>query len=58
MYCPIILGALDKATVLVAIDHVEHHPLYFSVGDIHNTVHRGHRNAVVPIGFLAIPKSI
>jgi hypothetical protein len=57
MYCPIILGA-DKTTVSVATGHVEYHPLYFSVGGIHNTVRRGHRNAVVPIGFLAIPKSM
>ncbi|KAF8798346.1 hypothetical protein BYT27DRAFT_7123186 [Phlegmacium glaucopus] len=56
MYCPVILGA-DKTTVSVATGHVEYHPLYFSAGGIHNTVRRGHRNAVVPIGFLAIPKS-
>ncbi|KAF8808375.1 hypothetical protein BYT27DRAFT_7222884 [Phlegmacium glaucopus] len=56
MYCPIILGA-DKTTVLVATGHVEYHPLYLSIGNVHNTVRRAHRNAVVPIGFLAIPKS-
>lgn len=57
MYCPIILGA-DKTTVSVATGHVEYHPLYLSNGNIHNTVRRGHCNAVVPIGFLAIPKSM
>ena len=57
MYCPIILGA-DKTTVSVATGHVEYHPLYFSPGDVHNTVRRAHQNAVVPIGFLAIPKSM
>jgi hypothetical protein len=56
MYCPIILGA-DKTTVSVATGHVEYHPLYFSIGNVHNTIRRAHRNAVVPIGFLAIPKS-
>ena len=56
VYCPIILGA-DKTTVSVATGHIEYHPLYFSPGDVHNTVRRAHRNAVVPIGFLAIPKS-
>ena len=56
LYCPIILGA-DKTTVSVAMGHVEYHPLYLSLGNIHNTVRRTHRNAVVPIGFLAIPKS-
>ncbi|KAF9538101.1 hypothetical protein CPC08DRAFT_651550 [Agrocybe pediades] len=55
-YCPIILGA-DKTTVSVATGHVEYHPLYLTIGNIHNTVRRGHRNGVIPIGFLAIPKS-
>ncbi|KAF8802592.1 hypothetical protein BYT27DRAFT_7226303 [Phlegmacium glaucopus] len=56
MYCPVILGA-DKTTVSVATGHVEYHPLYLSIGNVHNTVRHAHRNAVVPIGFLAIPKS-
>ena len=56
LYCPIILGA-DKTTVSVATGHIEYHPLYMSLGNIHNTVRRAHRNAVAPIGFLAIPKS-
>ncbi|KAF8799694.1 hypothetical protein BYT27DRAFT_7227703 [Phlegmacium glaucopus] len=56
MYCPVILGA-DKTTVSVATGHVKYHPLYLSIGNVHNTVRRAHRNAVVPIGFLAIPKS-
>jgi hypothetical protein len=56
LYCPIILGA-DKTTVSVATGHIEYHPLYMSLGNIRNTVRRAHRNAVVPIGFLAIPKS-
>ncbi|KAF8878630.1 hypothetical protein BD779DRAFT_1613015 [Infundibulicybe gibba] len=55
MYCPIILGS-DKTTVSVATGNVEYHPLYLSIGNVHNTVRRTHRNAVVPIGFLAIPK--
>ena len=55
MYCPIILGS-DKTTVTVATGHVEYHPLYLSIGNPHNAVRRAHRNAVTPIGFLAIPK--
>ncbi|KAI0291177.1 hypothetical protein B0F90DRAFT_1824164 [Multifurca ochricompacta] len=47
----------NKTTVSVATGHVEYHPLYLSIGNIHNTVRRAHRNAVVPIAFLAIPKS-
>ncbi|KAH6884299.1 hypothetical protein BKA70DRAFT_1468570 [Coprinopsis sp. MPI-PUGE-AT-0042] len=54
-YVPIILGA-DKTTVSVATGDVEYHPLYLSIGNVHNTVRRAHRNAVVPIAFLAIPK--
>jgi Plavaka transposase len=57
MYCPIILGS-DKTTVSVATGHVEYHPLYLSIGNVHNNVRRAHRNAVVPIGFLAIPKGL
>ncbi|KAG6809036.1 hypothetical protein H0H92_001858, partial [Tricholoma furcatifolium] len=56
MYCPIILGS-DKTTVSVATGHVEYHPLYLSIGNVHNTVRRAHRNAVIPIAFLAIPKN-
>ena len=56
MYCPIILGS-DKTTVSVATGHVEYHPLYLSIGNPHNMVWHAHRNAVIPIAFLAIPKS-
>ena len=55
MLCPIILGA-DKTTVSVATGHIEYHPLYLSIGNIHNTLRRSHCNSVIPIGFLAIPK--
>ncbi|KAK7457887.1 hypothetical protein VKT23_010231 [Stygiomarasmius scandens] len=56
MLVPIILGS-DKTTVSVATGNVEYYPLYLSIGNVFNTVRRAHRNAVVPIGFLAIPKS-
>ena len=55
MYCLIFLGS-DKTTVSVVTGHVKYHPLYLSVGGVHNPVHHAHRNAVIPIGFLAIPK--
>lgn len=54
--CPIILGS-DKTTVSVMTGNVEYHPLYLAIGNVHNEIRRAHRNAVVPIGFLAIPKS-
>jgi hypothetical protein len=55
MLVPVILGA-DKTTVSVATGHVEYHPLYLTIGNISNAVRRAHCNAVIPIGFLAIPK--
>lgn len=55
MLCPIILGA-DKTTASVATGHVEFHPVYMSIGNVHNEMRRSHRDAVVPIAFLSIPK--
>lgn len=57
MYCPIVIGS-DKTTVSVATGQLEYYPLYFSLGNLRNNVRRGHRNGVVPIGFLAIPKGM
>ncbi len=55
MYVAIILSS-NKTTVSVATGNVEYHPLYLSIRNIHNSVQWGHRNTVIPIGFLAIPK--
>ena len=57
MYCAVVLGS-DKMTVSVATGNVEYHPLYLSLGNLHNEARRGHRNGVMPIAFLAIPKCI
>jgi len=57
MFVPIILGS-DKTTVTVGTGDIEYHPLYFSTGFVRNPVRRAHRNALIPIGFLAIPKSM
>ncbi|THU77673.1 hypothetical protein K435DRAFT_824275 [Dendrothele bispora CBS 962.96] len=56
MLVPIILGS-DKTTVSVATGNTEYYPLYLSIGNVQNNIRRAHRNAVIPIGFLAIPKS-
>ncbi|KAJ7648793.1 hypothetical protein DFH06DRAFT_1423544, partial [Mycena polygramma] len=56
MYTPLFFGS-DKTTVSVATGDVEYHPGYLSLGNLHNTLRRGHRNGVVPFVFLAIPKS-
>ncbi|RDX42526.1 hypothetical protein OH76DRAFT_1458725 [Lentinus brumalis] len=55
MLTPIILGA-DKTTVSVATGHQEYHPLYMSLGNLSNDMRRAHRDGVLPIAFLAIPK--
>ncbi|KAG1739716.1 hypothetical protein EDB19DRAFT_1895442 [Suillus lakei] len=53
---PIILSS-DKTTVAVGTGNNEYYPLYALIGNVHNTVRRAHRDALVIIGFLAIPKS-
>lgn len=54
---PIILGS-DKTTVSVASGQNDFYPLYLSIGNIHNSVRRAHRNGLALIGFLAIPKGM
>jgi hypothetical protein len=57
MYCAVILGS-DKTMVSVATGNIEYHPLYLSIANIHNKARHGHRNGVIPIAFLAIPKGM
>jgi Plavaka transposase len=56
MFVPIILGS-DKTTVSVATGHTEYWPVYLSIGNIHNNARHAHKNGLVLLGFLAIPKS-
>ncbi|KAF9780630.1 hypothetical protein BJ322DRAFT_1164944, partial [Thelephora terrestris] len=55
MFVPIMLGT-DKTTVSVATGQHEYHPIYLSVGNVHNRIRRAHKHALVLIGFLPIPK--
>jgi hypothetical protein len=55
MFVPIILGT-DKTTVSVATGQHSYHPIYLSVGNVHNRLRRAHKDALVLIGFLPIPK--
>jgi Plavaka transposase len=55
MFVPIFLGS-DKTTVSVATGQNDFYPFYLSIGNVRNNVRRAHRNAVVVIGFFAIPK--
>jgi hypothetical protein len=57
MFCPVILGS-DKTTVSVATGQNDFYPLYMSLGNVSNKIRRAHKNAVVVIGFLAMPKSM
>ena len=55
MFVPVILGT-DKTTVSVATGQHEYHPIYLSVGNIHNHFRKAHKDGLVLIGFLPIPK--
>ena len=56
MMVPLILGS-DKTLASNATGLNEFHPLYISPGNVKNSVCWAHCDAVIPIGFLAIPKS-
>jgi len=56
MMVPLVLGS-DKTLASNATGLNEFHPLYISPGNVKNSVRRAHCDALVPIGFLAIPKS-
>jgi hypothetical protein len=53
---PFGMGA-DKTVASVGTGQTEFHPLYLTAGGIHNEARRAHRDAVLPVAFLAIPKS-
>ncbi|KAI9453314.1 hypothetical protein BJY52DRAFT_1205512 [Lactarius psammicola] len=56
MFVPVILGS-DKTTVSVATGQNDYYPLYISLGNVHNSVRRAHRNALSLLALLAIPKT-
>ena len=55
MFVLIILGS-DKTTVSVATGQNDFHPLYLLIGNVQNHIRCAHKNALVLIGFLPIPK--
>ena len=55
MFVPIILGS-DKTTTSVATGQHEYHPIYLSIGNVRNHIWRAHKDALVLISFLPIPK--
>ncbi|KAI9060958.1 hypothetical protein FKP32DRAFT_1613349 [Trametes sanguinea] len=56
MFTPVCIAA-DKTTASVATGNQEFHPVYAMSGNVTNEMRRSHRDAVVPIGFLPIPKA-
>ena len=56
MFVPTVVGS-DGTVVSVATGQNEYHPIYLSIGNVHNQVWRAWRGALVLIGFLAILKS-
>ncbi|KAJ6540708.1 hypothetical protein B0H19DRAFT_1313483 [Mycena capillaripes] len=52
-----VVGGSDKTTVSVATGHQEYHPVYASPGNLTGPARRAHGNGVLPVAFLAIPKS-
>jgi hypothetical protein len=52
-----VVGGSDKTTVSVATGHQEYHPVYNSPAILNGPARRGHGNGVLPVAFLAIPKS-
>jgi hypothetical protein len=57
MMVPVVLGS-DKTLASNATGQNEFHPLYLSLGNVKNSIRRAHRDALIPIGFFAIPKSM
>ena len=56
-FMPVVAGS-DKTTVSVATGHQEYHPVYASPGVLTGPARRAHGNGVLPVAFLAIPKSM
>ncbi|KAJ7457137.1 hypothetical protein B0H11DRAFT_2160829 [Mycena galericulata] len=55
-FIPVVAGS-DKTTVSVATGHQEYHPVYVSPGNLTGPARRAHGNGVLPVAFLAIPKT-
>ena len=52
-----MVAGSDGTVVSVATGQNEYHPVYLSIGNVHNQTRRARRGALILIGFLAIPKS-
>ena len=57
MFVPVCAGS-DKTTTTVGTGQQEYHPVYESPGNFSNIARRSRGNAVLPVAFLPIPKSL
>ncbi|KAJ7224045.1 hypothetical protein GGX14DRAFT_648209 [Mycena pura] len=55
-FVPVVAGS-DKTTVSVATGHQEYHPVYVSPGNLTGPARCAHGKGVLPVTFLAIPKT-
>jgi len=55
MFVPIYISS-DKTTVSVATGQNDFHPVYISVGNIHNGIQRADVGGFVLLAFLPIPR--
>ena len=55
MFVPIYISS-DKTTVSVATGQNDFHPVYISVGNIHNNIRRADAGGFVLLAFLPIPR--
>ncbi|KAF7305261.1 hypothetical protein HMN09_00777000 [Mycena chlorophos] len=53
---PIIIGS-DKTCASHGTGNTEFYPLYGGIANTHNTVRKGHREAISLLGFFSIPKT-
>jgi hypothetical protein len=57
MFVPVCSGS-DKTTMAVGTGQQEYHPIYQSPGNLSNIAHHSQGNALLPVVFLTIPKSM
>lgn len=57
MFVPVCSGS-DKTTMTVGMGQQEYHPIYQSPGNLSNIACHSQGNALLPIVFLPIPKSM
>ena len=54
----LICSGSDKTTTTVGTGQQEYHPVYQSPGNLSNVARRSRGNALLPVAFLPIPKSM